>query len=242
MNTSRRSEELTAVAADLIRVHDEWVDKGDNVPSPDASYKDALDALTESFAAGEIPSDCRELAEEVEKLQAEIVHWNKSDRAYPRDEFWTRIEALRQLLDGRNDPVTLDGSHITERRYESEVYGDENGGPEGPPIDIQRFGEMHVVRLILTKWNEAAGDLIRGASVIAGDLTAFMPTPGILEIQDGYVMQLLINSPRRPRNYPLAIFQEPKEINLGAKHSQWIVIASCYHPPGGGKIYDSTIV
>ena len=43
---------------------------------------------------------------------------------------------------------TQNGVQIEEELYTGDVKGDENGGEEGPPIDVQYFGEVHRVRRI----------------------------------------------------------------------------------------------
>lgn len=118
------------------------------------------------------------------------------------------------------------GVHITEHLFTGEVHGDDNGGEEGPPIDVQYFGEIHVARLELTKYDETVIDTVRAG--LAGGTAGTPGTSGTLYFQGAAYWRLLIHSTSRPRNYLRAIYKEPKEINKGTKFSTAIVVATCY--------------
>lgn len=132
---------------------------------------------------------------------------------------------------------TENQADLTERLFTGEVHGDENGGDQGPPIDIQYFGEMHIVRMLLTKYDEAIADTIRAG--VAGGTAGTPSTSGSLYFQGGLDWRLLLHTVNRPRNYLRAIFDEPKEINKGTKHSKLLVVAKCYKN-NAGVLYNST--
>jgi len=50
---------------------------------------------------------------------------------------------------------TRTGAAIRGKAVFQDVPGDENGGEQGPPIDIQYLGETAVIRLELTKYDPA---------------------------------------------------------------------------------------
>ena len=131
------------------------------------------------------------------------------------------------------------GVEITERQFTGDVHGDENGGDQGPPIDIQNFGEEHIIRMTLTKYDEAVIDKIRAG--LAGGTAGTPGTSGSLYIQGGLAFRLLIHTVNRPRNYVQVVFTEPKEINKGTKHSKAMLVGRAVRLTGTtGAIYNST--
>lgn len=107
---SRRSEQLKTVCGELNRVHDEWVESGDARPSPDESYWDAVEDVEQAFREGEIPADCRELKEAVDKFLDEVsIFDNRADVAdtYPRESFWQARDGIEKSLSGLVDVPAL---------------------------------------------------------------------------------------------------------------------------------------
>ena len=132
---------------------------------------------------------------------------------------------------------TINGVEITEQVFTEEVKGDENGGDPGPPIDIQYLGEVHTIRMTLTKYDEAVLNKVRAG--IAGGTAGTISTSGTLYFQGTVAWRLLIHSVNRPRNYINVVFQEPKEINKGTIHSKAIIVAKAYYG-AAGVIYNAT--
>lgn len=132
---------------------------------------------------------------------------------------------------------TMNGAEITERVYPYNVYTDENGGDAGPPVDIQYMGEVHQIRLLLTKYDNAILNKIRAG--LAGGTAGTPGTAGTLYFQGTSAWRLLIHSVSDPRNYTRVVFTEPKEVNKGTKHSQALVIATAYKD-GSGVLYNAT--
>src|SRR5690554_6659069 len=98
---------------------------------------------------------------------------------------------------------TRDGVQISEQVYTEDVPGDQNGGTSGPPIDIQYFGEFHIVRLELTKWDPTVDAKV--ASRRLGGTLGTTGTAGSLYSGDSLFFRLLIQPTNRPRNYVAAI-------------------------------------
>lgn len=137
---SRRTETLVALVAEFNRVHAEWVED-DNRPAPDDTYWDACTAVTEAFAAGEIPADCRELAERVEKLADELAVFDGRhdvDDASPHAAFWTarqNVQVLFEQQSHRELPpletiAQLKAQNVSDRQI-AMIYGfkDRRGNP-----------------------------------------------------------------------------------------------------------------
>ena len=137
----------------------------------------------------------------------------------------------------------IDGVTITENQLEEPVYGDQNGGPLGTPVDIQKFGEIHRIEAMLTKWDPVVSKMVE-AAVAAG-------TPGVISTVGGLMLagqlglQLWLNAPNFQRQYLFVTFNEPKTINFGTKHSQYRITGTAYPVPVSGglsKIYLSPSV
>ena len=99
---SRRSEALKAVAQDFCKVHQEWVD-AKNRPDPDNVYFDAADDLFRAFDAGDIPGDCRPLAEAVEAFREAVADFDGREdeqQLHPGESFWRAREAVEAALNG----------------------------------------------------------------------------------------------------------------------------------------------
>lgn len=132
---------------------------------------------------------------------------------------------------------TMNGAEITERNFVLDVYGDENGGDAGPPIDVQQMGEAHEIRLLLTKYDDTILDKLRAR--IAGGTAGTPSTAGTLMFPTANNFRLLIHSVTLPRNYLNVVFREAFEINKGTKHSQALVIGTGYKD-AAGVIYNAT--
>lgn len=133
---------------------------------------------------------------------------------------------------------SMDGVQITERAFTLPVHTDEFGGDAGPPADVQFMGMQHIIRMVLTKWNETTVALMRRLIATSGSVAGTSPTPGTLWFQDSGYWRLLINTTNRPRNYLKCTFEEPMEINKGTKHSQLILVATAYAQ--SGTLYNTT--
>jgi hypothetical protein len=133
---------------------------------------------------------------------------------------------------------TTDGSFVTEQIFTTEVHSDEFGGQEGPPADIQYLGEMHIIRLNLSRYDEAVANKIRAST--AGGTAGTPATRGTLYKQDTKTWRLLIKTTNRPRNYLCAIFRQPREFNKGTKFSQLQIEAHCFEPTLGAALYNTT--
>ena len=125
---------------------------------------------------------------------------------------------------------TQDGARITTEGHAINIPGDENGGDDGPPVEIQYLGETARVRLEMTKWDPSV------QAALESRLNSGTPgTPGVtgtLVFTSGAYYRLTIASPITPRNFPCATLERtPMEINKGTKYSRLIVEFECYKNP-----------
>ena len=111
---------------------------------------------------------------------------------------------------------------ITQQAFYHDVPGDYNGGPQGPPIDVQLMGSIVKVRLELSKWDEAVAAILHGrgsASVNAG-VTHAQSDIGGLMFQNGGGMGLkIVNAAGTGYKWTYGFFREASEFNVGTKYS-----------------------
>lgn len=135
---------------------------------------------------------------------------------------------------------TVNGAEIEERDYHSDVPGDQNGGEEGPPIDVQYFGAVHVVRLDLSSWDTAVVNKL--LAKIATGTAGTLPTPGSLMGSGSLTYRLLLLTTNEPRNYPRAFLRNGVRKNHGTKFSRLSLEFECHGSTagGGGTLYNAT--
>jgi len=133
------------------------------------------------------------------------------------------------------------GAEITKEAFMLDVPGDENGGDDGPPVDIQNLGEIIRVRLELTKYDRDVTIKIEPRE--KGGSAGVIATPGALMFAGEKFMRLLLSTPNNPVNFPWAIPREPIDVNLGTKFSTLLLEFVCYKDPTSantGVIYNAT--
>jgi hypothetical protein len=133
---------------------------------------------------------------------------------------------------------TENGVEIQENMFTYDVHGDENGGDQGPPIDVQNMGQVDIIRMTFTKWDDAVMAKIRPTAY--GGTAGTSPTAGALAIQGSGTFRLLIDGVNFDRNYTTVIFREAKELNVGTKHSKAVVVAHGYKN-ASGVIWNTTM-
>lgn len=140
---------------------------------------------------------------------------------------------------------SVNGIEIEEHPFYGDVPGDQNGGDEGPPIDIQYFGEIHRLHIELSNWDAAvAAKLIAkintGTAGVAG-------TPGVLMLAGGWYYRLLLvatNTSNNTRNYLRALVRDRTAFNLGTKFKKLSIDFECHANAAGGAgvIWNTTVV
>lgn len=128
---------------------------------------------------------------------------------------------------------TVNGVDIQQVDFSSNVPGDQNGGPEGPPIDIQQFGEIHYVTLRLNTFDTAVVNKIK--SRIRGATYGNTVTPGTLSFAGEKYFNLHIQSAQTSGNrvcYPFAIPRGAITDNLSTKYRTATVTFECHASSG----------
>lgn len=127
---------------------------------------------------------------------------------------------------------TRNGVQLTFDGYYGDVFADSHGGDEGPPIDVQYFGETVRIELMLTKWEGLVADKM--AVRTRGGTLGVPATPGVLMFQDSLSYRMLITSVSGTAlNFPQCVFREPIQINKGTKHSTMIISGTAYKNAAG---------
>lgn len=130
---------------------------------------------------------------------------------------------------------SANGVEIDEQPLELPVPGDENGGDEGNPIDIQTFHERHIIRMELTKFDSAVAAKV--GCKFKGDTAGTMGTIGRLFAAGSGVYRLLLSSTNVTRNY---IAARPRRIQAvyGSKFTRLMIEWEAL--PSSGTLYNST--
>ena len=99
---SHRAEQLLALTDAFLDMHRAWVDDP-NRTAPDAIYWDSVDSVLEAFDVGDVPAECRELADAVEAFGDEVYQFDAREdvgRTMPHNSFWTAREAVERARAG----------------------------------------------------------------------------------------------------------------------------------------------
>lgn len=137
---------------------------------------------------------------------------------------------------------TRNGAQIREETFHLNVPGDQNGGDEGPPIEVQQLGMVAHIVIELTKWDKTIADHIRkqadgatlGTPVAAGSL--------MFSASLGWRVTLVPLSGTgigQPLNFPRCITRQPRELNLGSKFSTMFVEFEA-HEDGSGVLWNNS--
>ena len=134
---------------------------------------------------------------------------------------------------------TRNGADITREGYFLDVPGDENGGDEGPPIEIQFLGAIARVRLELTKFDMDTAE--RLSARVAGGQVGVPSSAGTLllaNVDGTKSIDVLINTPIFPIHFPVVVARQPIEINKGTKFSTFVCELECHKDQSTGILWD----
>jgi len=136
---------------------------------------------------------------------------------------------------------TRNGADITYEGFFLDVPGDQYGGDEGPPIEVQFLGEIARVRLELTKFDMTVADLVHARAAGNGAGDANIAGPGTLLLANAVAtrsMDLLIHTALFPVHFPVAIARQPIEINKATKFSTFVCEFECHREQTTGVLWD----
>lgn len=145
---------------------------------------------------------------------------------------------------------TINQVDIEEQVKFEEVFGDQNGGEQGNPIEFQHLGLMDVISMELSKFDWAVAQKV--AQRINGTTSSYSgtkaagtsPTPGTLLFSTTSYYRLLLvpTDATYIRNYPIAVCLDPINSNLSAKYQRRMLRWMCFPPVAGGAIWNTTAV
>lgn len=134
--------------------------------------------------------------------------------------------------------LSINGVEITEEVFTGRVDVDTFGGEEGPPGDMQYFGEIHVIQCTLSKYDSAVYDKVRAG--LAGGTAGTPGTSGTLYMQQSKTWRLLLVSSGGVRNYTNVIFHRPKSYKWGTQFLRPTLIAEAHVNQSSGVLYNTT--
>ena len=134
---------------------------------------------------------------------------------------------------------TADGVDVSAEPFNLDVPGDENGGSDGIPIDIQHFGQVHRIRMELTKFDEAVAAKVHNLWNTLGGGTAGTAehTAGALYSGSSKGYRVLLEPTNRPRNYLFCVPQSFDRVK-GSKYTRLIIEWIAY--PVSGVLHNTT--
>ena len=132
----------------------------------------------------------------------------------------------------------MDMVRIREQPFHHDVPGDENGGPQGPPIDVQYLGSIVQIQIEMSKSDPTQVGLLRKfAQYTQGTIS--QNEVGTLQFANKSIAVLLYapNAPL-PLHFPCCIVREPIEYGLGTKFAAVQLSITAYRHPTTGVLYD----
>ena len=134
---------------------------------------------------------------------------------------------------------TRNGVDITMEAFFLDVAGDEFGGDDGPPVDVQYLGEVGRVRCEFTKYDitEVNNIFARKAGAAAG-VVVNTPTNTLLRDDPGLTKNLILTCAVGVYTFPYAIPRAPIELNKGTKFSTLVAEFECH--AWAGTLYTLT--
>ena len=129
---------------------------------------------------------------------------------------------------------TINGADVDQESFMSDVPGDQNGGDEGPPIDIQYLGEIARVRLELSKWDATVAAKV--LAIVPTGTAGAVQTAGTLLFGTANSYYRLLIVPQTDttlvRNFIAAIPRHVQSINLGTKFARLQLEFECHAVSG----------
>lgn len=138
----------------------------------------------------------------------------------------------------------LDMPEHRDQAFYHDVPGDEHGGPQGPPIDVQYLGRVAHVRCEMSKYDKTVAQKVyarlngEGAAKWGTIDTADI---GSLMIQSSLTMRVLLSNANDPRNFPTCIVREPVEVGVGTKFSTLMFEFEAHRNQSTGVLYNTEI-
>lgn len=143
--------------------------------------------------------------------------------------------------------IATDTLEITPRPFYNDIYSDQYGGQQGPPVDVQYLGETIDINFSLTTWNEVAINLLkrRAINAVRGQVNQNEIGNFVLR---SHSLRFLINTADTDdiRNFWCCLARQPVPIGMGTKWAEYRISLTAYRPPCyhpmSGVIEDRSLV
>jgi len=120
---------------------------------------------------------------------------------------------------------TRNGIELSFQGFFLDVPGDENGGDDGPPVDVQYMGEIATIRMELTKYNSTVAEKVSarvnggsaGVPVAAG--TLMFGDNNVLANEVAWRLLIQVSSGVGNMNFLRAFPRNVIELNKGTRFS-----------------------
>jgi hypothetical protein len=131
---------------------------------------------------------------------------------------------------------SINGVEMSQTPFFLNVPGDQNGGDDGPPIDVQYLGEIHYIRMELSKWDPAVAD--KCICIAKGTTIGQIATPGVLMAGGSKSYKVSLRSTLLYRTYQLAFLRNQIETQRGTKFARLLLEWECH--ASAGVLYTQT--
>ncbi len=134
---------------------------------------------------------------------------------------------------------TIDGVNTDDEPFFTDIQGDENGGTDGPPIDVQHFGSISRIRLELNKFDQALFNSLEAR--VNNGTSGVIPIVGSLMFQGDLTWQLHllpVHDVTKGRNYPVAFPRTAISKNISAKVQRASCDFEAHMNPVDRKLYE----
>lgn len=141
--------------------------------------------------------------------------------------------------------ITRNGVTVSYENFYYDVPGDEFGGDDGPPIDVQWLGAIARIRCEFTKYNRTYMDAVLGimqgstfgGMTVQSQLSTSKYPGELVFTRTNQTRVLLNNSIGDRRNFPKCFIRAPHEQNYATKYASPIVEFEAHvYDFGGGTL------
>lgn len=121
MSIEDRKAELVGAVEYMLECRRDWRESADDRLREDHDLVDAVETLMALFAEGDIPGECRRLADQVAAMDAPWQKWRQqcdesplNAPAQPGQQFWRCVELLETLLSEAIEPKVTRHASVAE--------------------------------------------------------------------------------------------------------------------------------
>lgn len=137
---------------------------------------------------------------------------------------------------------TRNGSEIISMPHHIMVHGDEHGGDEGPPIDVQALPTLYRIQLSLTRFEKAELEKIE-ATILSGTAGTYAAADiGVPYVGGSKAFRVTIQTTNAAwiRNFPKCVPVGPPSYNLGTRFVEASVEFMALRDTSNGLVWNTT--